>query len=737
MNNFLEGLNPEQRKICEIEKGPILVLAGAGSGKTRTLTYRITNLISNMNVSPKNILAVTFTNKSAEEMKERIAKLLGDKFEKPAMGTFHSIGVRILRSDISTIGRKNNFTIFDSSDCISAIKRISNNKSISSKEFPPRDILNNISKAKNNFINSSNFVCKNRFDEIVKTIFSEYEKTLKKENALDFDDLICLPVKIFEENKTILEKYQERWKYILVDEYQDTNHAQYKFIKLLANKYKNICVVGDDYQSIYSWRGADFNNILNFEKDYKDAKTFKLEQNYRSSKAILDIANAIIKNNTKQKEKKLWTKIEDENEQVVWKTVSRGDDEGVFIAKTLRKMKNDDDSVLSKTAILYRTNAQSRAIEDKLINYKINYKIIGGVNFYDRKEIKDILAYLKLIFNKDIDTSLVRIINVPSRGIGNATISILQKIAVSHNWSLFNSIEYITKNNKDDIVADIQKHKIKMQIIARLKKFLKMFEYFQQESKKKTVKELLDLILKETNYEESIRKKEIITKADERMKNINELYTIADRYSELKGKVGLEKFLEDIAIVTNTDTEKDNKKNNDALSLMTLHSSKGLEFENIFIIGCENNMFPLVKLSDDNKNEYEEERRLMYVGITRAKKRLFLLNSIQRILYGEFKCNSESAFLNEIPEELIDRQDNQTIKKMRKTYIKIGRKNRYGLNQEERKEIIADFKDGEKVVHNSFGNGTVVSVQGEIITVCFDSFGIKKLSSVIAPLKKI
>ncbi len=629
--DILKNLNPEQKKAVTTTEGPLLILAGPGSGKTRVLTHKIAYLIQKK-IRSENILAVTFTNKAAGEMKERVAELL-NKSEKrkdmPFIGTFHSFCFGVLKKEITKIGYKPNFIIYDDTDQFSLVKKLIKELNIDKDQFRPGIIHSKISSFKNELIPWQELTktAENYFEETIARVYEGYQKHLEKVNALDFDDLIMLTVKIFNKYPETLNKYQGKFKYILVDEYQDTNTSQYVLINLLAKKRRNICVVGDDAQSIYKFRGADFRNILNFEKDYPDAKIIVLSQNYRSTQNILDTAHKIISKNIYQKEKKLWTENLKGEPTFITEALNEAS-EAEFIIQEIKTLQKNKKLELKDFTILYRTNAQSRALEEGLIRHNIPYKIIGSIKFYQRKEIKDILAYLRLaLFPNDL-MALQRIVNVPPRGIGKITI------------------ERIIKNGLKKTVQSNNK----------VKNFTALMKKIKQAAQNKPLNELIEFILKETSYKDYLETNynekfylEDVPEYEVRWQNVQELLTVAKNYQE-KPPRGLNNFLEDIALLSETD-EVETEKN--LVNLMTLHAVKGLEFPVVFITGCEEGIFPHSK-SLLNPEELEEERRLCYVGITRAKQRLYLTFTLQRTLYGSTQANPPSRFLNDVPGELVE-----------------------------------------------------------------------------------
>jgi len=619
---LLQGLNPEQQQAVKAVNGPVLILAGPGSGKTRVLTHRVAFLLEK-GLSPQNILAVTFTNKAAGEMKERVGKLLAGKTEEaPLIGTFHSICARWLRNEIGRLGYKSNFTIFDADDSRSLLKKTMKELGISEEQFKPNLIKEVISRAKNELADEKLYESQafDFFPQTVSKIYSRYQQHLREVNALDFDDLIMLTVKLLQDFPEILERYQKKYRYLLVDEYQDTNHAQYLFINLLARKYRNLFVIGDDAQSIYSWRGADFRNILKFEEDYPEARIILLEQNYRSTQQILDAAGQIIKNARQKKEKKLWTENKDGRPLIIFEAADE-QEEGGFIAEEISRLRQEEKLAYRDFVILYRTNAQSRSLEEALLRAGIDYKIIGGFKFYERKEVKDVLSYLKYLQNPTDFIRLERIVNTPPRGIGEKTFE---------------------KIKQDGFRLELE--------IPALKEFKKLITHLAELKDRQKLSFLVKQIV-----ELSGLKKALLDGTEEgltRMENIQELLTVAKKFDHEKPPRGLELFLEEVALLSDHD-QMDNQK--DQVNLMTLHCAKGLEFPAVFIAGCEEGIFPHSRALE-NFQELEEERRLCYVGLTRAKKHLCLIHARGRRLYGGFQINPPSRFLAELPEELVERK---------------------------------------------------------------------------------
>ena len=650
MSNLLKGLNEPQREAVLNTDGPLLVLAGAGSGKTKALTHRIAYLISEKNISPYNILAVTFTNKAAREMSDRVENLLSGNKEReqgvahlPWLGTFHSVCVRILRREAHHLGYERSFTIYDSGDQLSIIKRIMKDLNINPKDFAPRSIQYFISGAKNELITAKDYkkYINSPFEKVTADVYDRYEKYLKDANGMDFDDLIMQSVILFQTNPQVLEHYQNQFKYILIDEYQDTNQAQYLWAKLLAEKHKNIMVVGDDYQAIYSWRGANFRNILNFEKNYPNAKVIKLEQNYRSTKTILAAAGEVIKYNRQKKDKTLWTENKEGLPITVYEALNEKD-EAEFVCLEIRslmnRMRSNGSSDYNDFAVLYRTNAQSRAVEEAMIRFDIPYKVVGGIRFYERKEVKDIIAYLRIIQNPMDFEAFNRAVSCIPRGIGEKTVLQIREIS------------------KNEILhpKEIENPKISKKLID----FLILIEEFRKQAEDIRLDDLISLVAVKSGYKDFL----LADKSPEgegRWENIEELMTVAAEqikspeeeisYDEVPLS-DLENLLERVALIQDTDSFDPNAQ---AVTLMTLHSAKGLEFNTVFIVGVEEGIFPHSRALMD-ESEMEEERRLAYVGITRAKERLYLIYAGERNIYGRFQNNPKSRFIENIPEELID-----------------------------------------------------------------------------------
>ena len=685
----LDILNKEQKEAVLNTEGPLLILAGAGSGKTRVLTTKIAYLIEECGISPYNILAITFTNKAAQEMKDRIFNMIGIKAKNAQISTFHSFGVRILRDHFKELGYDKNFIIMDSDDSLSIIKKILKNKGLDPKSYNPNGIRNQISSCKNEMMGYKEYekFAIGDYEKVVYEVFKEYEETLKKNNSIDFDDLLLLPIKLFREHKEILNEYQERFQYVLIDEYQDTNETQYILSKLVCAKYKNICCVGDVDQSIYSFRGANYKNILNFEKDYPDAKIIKLEQNYRSTTTILDAANDVIKNNKERKDKVLWSD-KGKGEKISYYRGFNGIDEAQYVTREIKNLVNNGIEY-ENIAVLYRTNAQSHTIEEELIKDSIPYRIVGGVGFYSRKEIKDALAYLRLIFNYKDNVSLLRVINVPKRGIGDKTVSNLIAKADKENKSIYEVIDSGKELSFKEMIEDLKK-----------------------QSESLTLTELLDRILDVTGIKKEYEEEKTL-EADIRLENLEELRTVTRSFEEREGIVSLEDFLLEVSLVSDVN-EYDSDRNR--VSLMTIHSVKGLEFDYVFIVGLEEGLFPHIN-SLLNSSELEEERRLCYVALTRAKEKLYLVNARNRILYGQETSNVPSRFINEINKDLIDKKFEE-----KEVEEKVNIEEKFYKDEE------VDYNVGDFVYHEVFGQGKVVDIQGSLISIAFKHpFGIKKL----------
>lgn len=683
--NYLTNLNDKQREAVEHIDGPCLVIAGAGSGKTKVLTTRIANLIA-QGIPSYNILAITFTNKAAHEMKERLEKLVSDN--QAFVGTFHSFGVRIIRENAPLLGLDRNFSILDSDDVLSIIKKILKDNGYDTKNNPPSYIRNRISTIKNDMLTDDeiNNTLRTPQDKIAIEVYYQYMDVLRKNNSVDFDDLLRLPVKLFTEHKDVLADYQEKYRYILIDEYQDTNKVQYKLSKLLAKKYQNIFIVGDPDQSIYMFRGANFRNILNFEKDYKNAKVIPLEENYRSTTSILDTANSVIRNNKERKEKKLWSS-KGEGSKVKYLRAYDGKHEINLVLDEIKRLL-EQGYEKKNISVLYRTNAQARLVEEMFLKANVPYKVVGSYYFYSRKEIKDLICYLRLILNNNDEISIRRIINVPKRGIGPSTIQKLENVAKEKNISIFEAIESGREKEFKDLILDLT-----------------------QKSEDLTLTELIDLILDETNMKSEYENDKSLEN-ELRLDNLEEFKSITKTFEERTGSVSLADFLEEISLIADV---TEHKEDEDVVTLMTIHSAKGLEFEVVFLIGMEDGIFPHQN-SFCEEGGLEEERRLCYVGITRAKEKLYISNAKRRILYGKDVMNPPSRFIKEIDPDLLDVESINMFEEEK-------------INKEELyKNEDVDFKEGDVIMHMQYGRGVIIEVKGDFITVAFaKNFGIKKL----------
>ena len=730
---YTEGMNEKQKEAVLATEGPLLVLAGAGSGKTRVLTHRIAYLVEELGISPYSILTLTFTNKAANEMKDRIKNLIGDKANDLWAGTFHSVCVRILRMNIEKIGYSSNFVIYDSTDQKTLIKDCIKEKNLNDKMFDPASILNFISSQKDKMITPQMHLREFGGDYKEKQmgeLYELYQKKLKMNNALDFDDLIGKTIDLLRENEDVLEYYQNKFKYILVDEYQDTNKAQYMLVKLLSDKYKNICVVGDADQSIYKFRGADIRNILDFEKDYPESQTIKLEQNYRSTKNILKAANSVIENNTDRKPKALWTD-NTEGSCINLFNASNEHGEADFIVSKIKEFK--EEKSLNDFAILYRTNAQSRVLEESLIKAKIPYKIVGGLKFYDRKEIKDIVAYLRAIQNPVDNISIKRIINTPKRGIGKTTLDKVELLSVERDESM-----YSTLLDAETVPG------LSQRASTKLKDFISLLGTFMAMKELLSVKELIEHVIDTIGYVKQLELEDTI-EARGRIENIEEFLSVAIDYENNAEDGNLEDFLANILLVSDIN----NEELDETITLMTLHSAKGLEFPIVFMTGMEEGLFPSGRSVTD-EIQLEEERRLCYVGITRAEEELFMTYASMRMLYGKTNYNSPSRFLRELPETLLEscNKDKPRIKDIttKKKNIASSRyftgytaeNTNMSPNMDNNKEGI---NAGSKVKHKVFGIGTVVQVKGQgekmEATIAFESQGIKKVMLAFAPIETI
>ena len=765
MQNLIEGLNDKQKEAVLATEGPCLVIAGAGSGKTKVLTHKIAYLLSEKNVKPWNILSITFTNKAANEMKQRVEKLVGEASQEMWLGTFHSICVRILRRFIDRIGFDTTFLIFDSTDQRTLVKECIKSIGLDDKLFTDRSVLSEISNGKNDMLEPKAYQVKYNGDfrkEKIGEVYELYQKKLKENNALDFDDIINYTIKILTENPDVLEYYTEKFKYVLVDEYQDTNKAQFMLVSILASKYGNITVVGDNDQGIYSFRGADITNILNFEKDFPGSKIVKLEQNYRCTGNILKAANAVIKNNENKYDKKLWTENEEGKLPCIYKAEDEYD-EASYIVKQINMLKMEEYLKLSDFVILYRMNSQSRAIEDIFRRENIPYKIIGELKFYERKEIKDIIAYLRLIFNTSDNLSLKRIINEPKRGIGKTSLDNIQDISDKTGKSMYEIIKYAEQYELNRVKANsIQ--------------FVEVIEELRKQVNQIPISELIKLTLNKTGYVKALENENTI-EAESRIQNLEEFLTVAIEFEEQMAENTLAEFLENISLTSDIDNMEESE---DTVTLMTLHSAKGLEFPVVFLVGMEEGIFPGYKSIGEIK-ELEEERRLFYVGITRAMQYLYLTCAKRRTIFGSTSYNQMSRFLKEIPKDLldgyeeIDNEDNNSFKDSNygweygtnyagkvKTYKfdnvekipevkeKVGafqfRTAESFLNSLNKKASgrqvdITKYKEGQRIYHKKFGEGTINKIEQEgedyKLDIQFDKVGHKRLMAKFAELEII
>ncbi|UYP23536.1 DNA helicase PcrA [Bacillus velezensis] len=733
-NQLLSGLNPVQQEAVKTTDGPLLLMAGAGSGKTRVLTHRIAYLMAEKHVAPWNILAITFTNKAAREMKERVESILGPGADEIWISTFHSMCVRILRRDIDRIGINRNFSILDTADQLSVIKGILKERNIDPKKFDPRSILGSISSAKNELIEPEEFAktAGGYYDQVTSDVYTDYQKKLLKNQSLDFDDLIMTTIKLFERVPEVLEFYQRKFQYIHVDEYQDTNRAQYLLVKQLAARLENICVVGDSDQSIYRWRGADIANILSFEKDYPSANVILLEQNYRSTKRILQAANEVIKNNSNRKPKNLWT----ENDEGIKLSYYSGDNEfgeGQFVAGKIYELHSSGRRKLSDIAILYRTNAQSRVIEETLLKSGLNYNIVGGTKFYDRKEIKDILAYLRLVSNPDDDISFTRIVNVPKRGVGATSLEKIASYTAMNGMSMFQAIKQV------DFIG------VSAKAANALDGFGAMIENLTNMQDYLSITELTEEILEKTEYREMLKAEKSI-EAQSRLENIDEFLSVTKNFEQKSEDKSLVAFLTDLALIADIDQldqKEEESGGKDAVTLMTLHAAKGLEFPVVFLMGMEEGVFPHSR-SLMEEAEMEEERRLAYVGITRAEEELYLTNAKMRTLFGRTNMNPESRFIREIPGDLLENLNEKKTPRMqpgRKVQPKRGPVSRPVSYANKTGGDSLSWAVGDKAGHKKWGTGTVVSVKGEgestELDIAFPSpVGVKRLLAAFAPIEK-
>lgn len=730
--NIYESLNTNQQEAVLCTEGPVLILAGAGSGKTRVLAHRIAYLIEEKNVNPWNILAITFTNKAAGEMRERVDKIVTYGSESIWVSTFHSACVRILRRYIDRIGFDNKFTIYDTDDQKTVMKDVCKRLEVDTKTYKEASFLAAISKAKDQMITPEEYLVNAGGDMVQKKIaevYKEYQTQLRKNNALDFDDLLCMTVQLFQTNPEVLESYQNRFRYIMVDEYQDTNMVQFQFIHLLAQKYKNLCVVGDDDQSIYKFRGANIQNILGFEQVFSDTKVIKLEQNYRSTGNILDAANTVIENNTARKKKTLWTE-QGEGEKIRVIQCETANDEAEMIVQEIKERVDKEEFCYKDCALLYRTNAQSRILEEQFIKANIPYKVIGGINFYARKEIKDLLSYLKTIENGKDDLAVRRIINVPKRGIGSTTIDKIQDYALAHDISFFEALKIADK------IPTIGRSAVK------LEGFVNLIRVFQSKIGYISLTELLEEIIEETGYRIELEA-EGTEEALGRLENIDELISKMTDYEENTEDASLSGFLEEVALIADVDNLDDTT---DYVVLMTLHSAKGLEFPKVFLCGLEDGLFPsYLSVTSDDPSDLEEERRLCYVGITRAMESLTISSAKQRMYRGETQYRKPSRFLKEVPKRVVEGITREPkIKEMPRNNIFYSAREAFRAKPFENKTLSGnklEYEIGDRVFHIKFGTGVVLDIKAGgrdyEVTVDFEKAGTKKMFASFAKLKKL
>ena len=699
-NMNLDELNDKQQEAVLYNEGPLLIIAGAGAGKTKTLTTKIAYLIDELKVSPYSILAITFTNKAAKEMKDRLFLTVGNDVKKLTVSTFHSFGLKLLRENFERLGYDRNFVIMDSDDSLTVVKKILKDMGYDPKVYNPRAIRNKISSCKNEMMSPTQYerYAVSDYEKVIKDVYQKYEEKLYKNNSVDFDDLLLLPIKLFKEYPDVLEKYQDLYQYILIDEYQDTNEAQYILTKLLSEKNRNITCVGDDSQSIYSFRGANYKNILNFEKDYKDAKVILLEQNYRSTSTILDAANQVIKNNKQRKDKNLWT-ARGVGEKIKYYRAYNEKDEAQYVIRKIKELTNKGTDY-KDIAVLYRTNAQSRVMEEEMLKENMPYRVIGSFYFYSRKEIKDLIAYLRLIHNSKDNVSLLRVINTPKRGIGLKTIENLTAISDEQGISIYEAISS-----------------------GKELEFKNLIERLKEVSENLTLTELIDKVLDASGMKKELESEGSL-ESEIRLENLEEFKSITKSFEEREGLVSLEEFLLEISLISDVEEYKDDPNR---VSLMTVHSVKGLEFNHVFVIGMEEGIFPHMN-SLMESSDVEEERRLMYVAITRAKDDLHLINARRRTLFGKEQINPVSRFLTEIPKELVETNVEEEFKKQ-EPKIEVG---------EMFREEEVDYQVGDFVYHETFGTGKVVEVTNTLVSVAFKHpHGIKKLMKNHKKLSKV
>lgn len=758
--DLLAKLNDKQAEAVQLTEGPVLIMAGAGSGKTRVLTHRVAYLIKNKDVKPWHILAITFTNKAAKEMKERIARLLGEEENSVWVSTFHALCVRILRREADAIGYSRSFTIADSGEQLTMVKRLLREANIDPKQYDPKALLGAISNAKNNLVNPQDYEksAVSPFEKVAARIYKNYQQQLHLNQAMDFDDLIMQTIRLFKLNPNVLAYYQDKFQYIHVDEYQDTNEAQYQLVALLAAKYRNLCVVGDADQSIYGWRGANMENILDFEKDYPDAKTILLEQNYRSTKTILQAANAVIGNNTNRRPKELWTE-NNTGEPIEYYRGQSEKDEAYFVIRKIQELMDSSHYHYGDFAVLYRTNAQSRVLEETLLQSNIPYKIVGGNRFYDRKEIRDVLAYIRLLVNPADDMSLTRIINVPKRGVGAGSVDKLRQFADEHDMTLL------------EAAHSVQLTPIGGRAVHGIEQFTQFMDKLAAMKGEATVTQIAQGILDDSGYTKELEAAHT-DEAQSRLENLQEFISVTSEFDnnyqpESEDSDMLTDFAANVALLSDQD---DIAEEETQVTLMTLHAAKGLEFPVVFMIGMEENLFPLSRAAMD-ENELEEERRLAYVGITRAQKQLYLTNAYSRMLYGRTSSNPPSRFIAEIPAELIksdnilqespapksdtelpfarrrdERAQAATYGASSYTYSGHRDKGQFKVTkvasqQQTPAAQVRNWAVGDKVSHKAWGIGTVVAVAGKqddlTLTIAFPDVGIKKLLVAFAPIQKV
>lgn len=697
---ILDGLNERQKEAVLYNDGPLLIIAGAGAGKTKTLTTKIAYLIEDENVDPRSILAITFTNKAAKEMKDRLYSIIGDISKKIQVSTFHSFGLKLLRENYSVLGFDKNFVIMDSDDSLTVVKKILKDLNYDPKVYNPRAIRNKISSCKNELISPKKYehYAVSEYEKVVYQVYEKYEEKLHHNNSVDFDDLLLLPIKLFTEYEDIKERYQELYQYMLIDEYQDTNQAQYILTKLISEKSRKITCVGDDSQSIYSFRGANYKNILNFEKDYKDAKTILLEENYRSTSNILDAANQVIKNNTQRKDKNLWT-ARGIGEKIKYYRSYNEKDEAQYVIRKVKELINKGIEY-KDIAVLYRTNAQSRVMEEEMLKENIPYKVIGSLYFYSRKEIKDLIAYLRIIYNSKDNVSLLRVINTPKRGIGLKTIDNLTEKADQNNSSIYEAISS-----------------------GKELEFKNLIEKLKELSNELTLTELIEKVLDATGLKKELEEEKTL-ESEIRLENLEEFKSITKSFEAREGLISLEDFLLEISLISDVEEYKNDPNR---ISLMTIHSVKGLEFDHVFVIGMEEGIFPHMNSLIEN-SDLEEERRLCYVAITRAKDDLHLVNARHRTLFGREQVNPPSRFISEINKDLLETNVKDEVQKQE---VKISTEDMF-------REEEVDYQVGDYVYHETFGTGKVIEVTNTLVSVAFKHpHGIKKLMKNHKKLSKV